>query len=281
MEEGSTAYVFQSTPSARRATVFVAQLARGRGNFNPRPPRGGRHEKPVVDEKPVVISIHALREEGDLQGGRLDPGTDHFNPRPPRGGRRRAASANSRTYGNFNPRPPRGGRPLPPGVLAPPFAFQSTPSARRATACQHHWHCAKGYFNPRPPRGGRRPQAAPHAAGRLISIHALREEGDRRPRAGATDGVYFNPRPPRGGRRTRPPRSVWPQSFQSTPSARRATVRCKNLILGQQISIHALREEGDSKSGEKIHHVCSIIHTCAQFEKELYEGSGEMQNKSC
>ena len=49
----------------------------------------------------------------------------------------------------------------------------------------------------------------------------------------------------------------------------------------QHISIHALREEGDSKSGEKIHHVCSIIHTCAQFEKELYEGSGEMQNKSC
>ena len=48
-----------------------------------------------------------------------------------------------------------------------------------------------------------------------------------------------------------------------------------------KISIHALREEGDSKSGEKIRHVCSIIHTCAQFEKELYEGSGEMQNKSC
>ena len=47
------------------------------------------------------------------------------------------------------------------------------------------------------------------------------------------------------------------------------------------ISIHALREEGDSKSGEKIRHVCSIIHTCAQFEKELYEGSGEMKDKSC
>ena len=69
-----------------------------------------------------------------------------------------------------------------------------------------------------------------------ISIHALREEGDRAAPMG-----------------TRPP----------------------------DISIHALREEGDSKSGEKIHHVCSIIHTCAQFEKELYEGSGEMQNKSC
>ena len=47
------------------------------------------------------------------------------------------------------------------------------------------------------------------------------------------------------------------------------------------ISIHALREESDSKSSEKIHHVCSIIHTCAQFEKELYKGSGKMQNKSC
>ena len=54
-----------------------------------------------------------------------------------------------------------------------------------------------------------------------------------------------------------------------------------NADTMEKISIHALREEGDSKSGEKIHHVCSIIHTCAQFEKELYEGSGEMQNKSC
>lgn len=53
------------------------------------------------------------------------------------------------------------------------------------------------------------------------------------------------------------------------------------MAYNSAISIHALREEGDSKSGEKIHHVCSIIHTCAQFEKELYEGSGEMQNKSC
>ena len=47
------------------------------------------------------------------------------------------------------------------------------------------------------------------------------------------------------------------------------------------ISIHALREESDSKSSEKIQCFCSIIHTCAQFEKELYEGSGKMQNKSC
>ena len=70
--------------------------------------------------------------------------------------------------------------------------------------------------------------------------------------------------------------------FQSTPSARRATgTDDLSREVFVDISIHALREEGDSKSSEKIHHVCSIIHTCAQFEKELYEGSGEMQNKSC
>ena len=36
------------------------------------------------------------------------------------------------------------------------------------------------------------------------------------------------------------------QKFLSTPSARRATAVCICLFLEQQISIHALREEGDS-----------------------------------
>ena len=69
--------------------------------------------------------------------------------------------------------------------------------------------------------------------------------------------------------------------FQSTPSARRATQSLKQPRGVVGISIHALREESDSKSSEKIQCFCSIIHTCAQFEKELYKGSGEMQNKSC
>ena len=70
---------------------------------------------------------------------------------------------------------------------------------------------------------------------------------------------YFNPRPPRGGR----------------------LLRAEPDCVGALISIHALREESDSKSSEKIQCFCSIIHACAQFEKELYEGSGKMQNKSC
>ena len=39
---------------------------------------------------------------------------------------------------------------------------------------------AEGDFYPRPPRGGRRPPEASPEADRVISIHALREEGDHR-----------------------------------------------------------------------------------------------------
>ena len=60
--------------------------------------------------------------------------------------------------------------------------------------------------------------------GVVISIHALREEGDV---------LYV------GGN--------WDNgSFLSTPSARRATYAIKQILLFVLISIHALREEGDS-----------------------------------
>ena len=61
----SLALQFQSTPSARRATRRIINQLRTIINFNPRPPRGGRHHR---------------REPRD----RLQI---HFNPRPPRGGR--------------------------------------------------------------------------------------------------------------------------------------------------------------------------------------------------
>ena len=63
------------------------------------------------------------------------------------------------------------------GGLVTPTGFLSTPSARRAT------------------RGFQR-----YGTGFPISIHALREEGDRRQRRGCTGGADFYPRPPRGGR---------------------------------------------------------------------------------
>ena len=111
------------------------------------------------------------------------------------------------------------------------------PSRRTTAACSH--------FYPRPPRGGRLVEVLVAAGHRSISIHALREEGDpgvfRGPLWGAISihalreegdrwrrdrwcrRTYFYPRPPRGGRRP-------------APDFRRMTV---------EISIHALREEGD------------------------------------
>ena len=79
------------------------------------------------------------------------------------------------------------------------------------------------YFYPRPPRGGRLVVAYCSDAGRGISIHALREEGDK--------AIFFN--------------LIQFVEFLSTPSARRATARGYHNIRQCVISIHALREEGD------------------------------------
>ena len=104
----------------------------------------------------------------------------------------------------------------------------------------------------------------------VISIHALREEGDSSARARLTGALDFYPRPPRGGRFLRISVDIRPSTFLSTPSARRATVapdpdnfsagqflstpsarRATQLPIGRddasKISIHALREEGDTK----------------------------------
>ena len=56
-------------------------------NFNPRPPRGGRLCKPVTAPPEQIISIHALREEGDVLSFGTALNFFNFNPRPPRGGR--------------------------------------------------------------------------------------------------------------------------------------------------------------------------------------------------
>ena len=79
-------------------------------NFYPRPPRGGRHTTRELLTVHLQISIHALREEGDL-----------------------AHIMHSWNSTNFYPRPPRGGRRFPHRCRAFDNIFLSTPSARRAT----------------------------------------------------------------------------------------------------------------------------------------------------
>ena len=56
----------------------------------------------------------------------------------------------------------------------------------------------------------------------------------------------FYPRPPRGGRLHRQRSSAGFTLFLSSPSARRATQPWHSLPIRRHISIHALREEGDS-----------------------------------
>ena len=84
--------------------------------------------------------------------------------------------------------------------VPPPNRFLSTPSARRATNQQK--------FNRRSV---------------YISIHALREEGDRLRSALPLLSLDFYPRPPRGGRRNDIPKQPGFPPFLSTPSAWWAT----------------------------------------------------------
>ena len=172
----------------------------------------------------------------------------------------------------FYPPPPRGGRPS--GLLVQPFRqqFLSTPSARRATSASVASTSVQSNFYPRPPRGGRPRDIPQYVALSLISIHALREEGDGTQRTQTTiiDSISihalreegdplqkarkekadnFYPRPPRGGRRAQFASGWSASKFLSTPSARRATSQPTNRSTSRPISIHTLREEGDLPSG--------------------------------
>ena len=59
-------YAFLSTPSARRATQARQSSRPESTYFYPRPPRGGRPLTSRLSDLEQQISIHALREEGDL-----------------------------------------------------------------------------------------------------------------------------------------------------------------------------------------------------------------------
>ena len=169
--------VFLSTPSVRRATE----------------PRMGNQQPPAISIHALreegdsaacrqttmsIISIHALREEGDdnMLSTKLESSVFLSTPSV-----RRATRCGFCPYPgikNFYPRPPRGGRHGNGTTTGTIKLFLSTPSVRRAT--------------------GTKPG---HSGYELISIHALREEGDVL--SGDT-----------GARK---------EVFLSTPSARRAT----------------------------------------------------------
>ena len=170
-------------------------------DFYPRPPRGGRRpsfSSPRIRKR--FLSTPSARRATELRRQHRLP-TPNFYPRPPRGGRPPLPRLRVAVIKNFYPRPPRGGRHISLVCPQKTALFLSTPSARRAThiAVLPSKNC-------------------------VISIHALREEGDQNRKqaclalsqflstpsarrattkacANGGETCHFYPRPPRGGRR--------------------------------------------------------------------------------
>ena len=191
-------------------------------DFYPRPPRGGRRSAGPLFGRGLPISIHALREEGDIERICVHSSESDFYPRPPRGGRPSASGDIGcrlqisihalREEGDTAMSIPPYCGPISihalreegddPGYHGPDIfkPFLSTPSARRATSGPTGQTAAAYAISIHALREeGDRAELYPRFA-RYISIHALREEGDA-----------FGTRVPKPG----------------------------------VISIHALREEGD------------------------------------
>ena len=174
------------------------------------------------------ISIHALREEGDAAVVLEDYEETKFLSTP---SARRATMYSARaprTSRHFYPRPPRGGRPFVSLVDKAANKFLSTPSARRATSRARLFDGREDISIHALREEGDKGQFLALHTVHQISIHALREEGDSD--TGAMDGVW--------------------DLFLSTPSARRATRLVQQGVAVYGISIHALREEGD-QSGKR------------------------------
>ena len=191
-------------------------------DFYPRPPRGGRPHLFTDGAQECVISIHALREEGDMAVASSSSTSVSFLSTPSARRATRLPPKISVVYAFLSTPSARratcdfGLVPVVFLFLSTPSArratrhssraplkpeFLSTPSARRATTCAVCSSKALSHFYPRPPRGGRR---LPHTCSTLgvrISIHALREEGDHVADTICSEWLeYFYPRPPRGGR---------------------------------------------------------------------------------
>ena len=148
-------FLFLSTPSARRATV------------------GGAGRKPSKD-----ISIHALREEGDLIApGVVSPGVLFLSTPSARRATLQTAAGRQVNAISIHALREEGDLVFEEPACDSVVLFLSTPSARRATL-----------------------STAWMEQGETISIHALREEGDVLSHCVPLRDKNFYPRPPRGGR---------------------------------------------------------------------------------
>ena len=146
---------FLSTPSARRATIISSIIVLPLSISI----HALREEGDIVHgigESLSFISIHALREEGDaLTPLSTSPGI-YFYPRPPRGGRPFPNRWKISTHLFLSTPSARRATMVTVAAKSGLLIFLSTPSARRATACTTASTRPSTDFYPRPPRGGRR-----------------------------------------------------------------------------------------------------------------------------
>ena len=213
---------FLSTPSARRATRHKPALPCPRGNFYPRPPRGGRRCRLSGHRGDHTISIHALREEGDVGRVKDDIKPNQISIHALREEGDSSPEGERGIPLDFYPRPPRGGRRSAVEAVKGGLQFLSTPSARRATGFIKFLHGIES-----------------------ISIHALREEGDHTSNAKTPIVYNFYPRPPRGGRPFRDGRPDLLRCISIHALREEGDAAAPTGCLCAKISIHALREEGD------------------------------------
>ena len=213
---------FLSTPSARRATQDqIHHLWRG-GHFYPRPPRGGRPSQPSfrIHLTPFLSTPSARRATKSKRTARIfTPISIHALREE---GDRNAKGQQTVHFIFLSTPSARRATVDTAGGVQITTRFLSTPSARRATPASMACSLLRPYFYPRPPRGGR--------------PRAQRKRPDMR---------NFYPRPPRGGRRFANAIEMELIHFYPRPprGGRRGHSVCG--ILFRQISIHALREEGD------------------------------------
>ena len=178
----------------------------------------------LCSQNAEIISIHALRVEGD-------------RPCRPNSHNRNA---------NFYPRPPGGGRRLNLNCqISPAYFYPRPPGGGRRKDVSVFERCRD--FYPRPPGGGRQKTLLVYPARRCISIHALRVEGDHpyNPKDKVHIRVFLST--PSGWRATSLPCTHTIHSdyfYPRPPGGGRRCVRT-HLASSIQISIHALRVEGD------------------------------------
>ena len=213
-----------------------------------------------------AISIHALREEGDMPILRACLVRCLFLSTPSARRATRAVMETAQAIKNFYPRPPRGGR-LAYRLRAQMFLSISIHALREEGDEDAHGNYMTEQISIHALREEGDPVIPLKLCGLVeISIHALREEGDvvpldaqpvyllflstpsaRRatlPLFRASENSDFYPRPPRGGRLHTRKSMSWSCDFYPRPprGGRRGCFfswrRCPT------ISIHALREEG-------------------------------------